>query len=308
VWIALTSVLLTAAAAPPGRPAASVPVFDSETQMVVVSATAVDKKGRPVLDLKANEVEVLENGRAQKIVHFAHGRATSARLLLLVDASGSMEGARKEANVRDAVEVILAGLDPADEVALAGFDHKYWGVVPFTRDRDAIRRGLDEVTPFGSTALHDALDKAAHDIASHGEGRRAIIVLTDGVDTASQMPADEVISRSKALDVPIYAMSIVSPLDDPRSEAFLGREQQAAALIGADVLARYADFSGGRAFTVSSGERLQKVVAQVIGELKHQYRLGYDPPEGPPGFRPIKVRTKRKGVTVRSRSGYVPSS
>lgn len=308
MWIALTSVLLAAAAAPPAVPAGSVPRFDSETQMVVVSATAVDKKGRPVLDLKAHEVEVLENGRAQKIVHFAHGRATSARLLLLVDASGSMEGTRKEASVRDAVDVILAGLDAADEVALAGFDHKYWGVVPFTRDRDAIRRGLDDVTPFGSTALHDALDKAAHDIASHGEGRRAIVVLTDGIDTASKMPADEVISRSKALDVPIYAMSIVSPLDDPRSEAFLGREQQAAALIGADVLARYADFSGGRAFTVSTEERLQKVVAQVVGELKHQYRLGYDPPEGPPGFRPIKVRTKRKGVTVRSRSGYVPSS
>lgn len=307
MWFTLLSVLLAGAATPVSPPAA-VPRFGSDAAMVVVSATAVDGKGRPVRDLNANEIQVFERGRAQKIVHFAHGRVTSARLLVLVDASGSMEGARKESNVREAVEALLAGLDPADEVALAGFDHKYWGVVAFTEDRDAIRRGLAEVTPFGSTALHDALDRAAHDIASHGEGRRAIIVLTDGIDTASTMPPDDVISRSKALDVPIYAMSIVSPLDDPRSEAFLGRESQAAAVIGANLLARYADFSGGRSFIVSNAVRLKEAVALIVGELKHQYRLGYDPPEGPPGFRPIEVRTKRKGVRVRARSGYVSPS
>ena len=297
-----------AATGAPVDAAPAVPRFGSEAQMVVVSATAVDKKGRPVRDLKADEIQVFEGGRAQKIVHFAHGRVSAARLLVLVDASGSMEGERKEANVREAIETLLGGLDPGDEVALAGFDHKYWGIVAFTKERDAIRRGLAEVTPFGSTALHDALDRAAQDLASHGEGRRAIIVLTDGIDTASTTPVDEVIARSKALDVPIYAMSIVSPLDDPRSEAFLGREREAAAVIGANVLARYAEFSGGRAFIVSNAIRLKEAVDQIVGELKHQYRLGYDPPEGPPGFRPIEVRTKRKGVRVRARSGYLPPS
>jgi len=276
--------------------------------MVVVSATAVDAKGRPVRDLKADEVQVFERGHAQRIVHFTHGRATSARLLILVDASGSMEGAKKESNVRNAVDQILAALDPADQVALAGFDHKYWGVVAFTEDRDAIRRGLVDLTPFGSTALHDALDHAARDIASHGEGRRAVIVLTDGIDTASTLAPDEVISRSQALDVPIYAMSIVSPLDDPRSKSFLGRDSRAPSILGANMLARYAAFSGGWSFIVSTPERLREAVAQMVDELKHQYRLGYDPPEGPPGFRPIEVRAKRKGVRVRARSGYVPPS
>ena len=84
---------------------------------------------------------------------------------------------------------ILAALDPEDEVALAGFDNKYWGIVrlhPGPRGRS--RRRFDDVEPFGSTALHDALDQAAHDLASHGEGRRAVVVITDGVDTASQRP------------------------------------------------------------------------------------------------------------------------
>jgi Ca-activated chloride channel family protein len=284
------------------------PRFGSEARLVVVSATAVDSKGRPVRDLKPEEIQVFENGRAQKIVHFTHARVTSARLLILVDASGSMEGSRKESNVRATVEQILTGLDPEDLVALAGFDHKYWGVVAFTHDRDAIRAGLADVTPFGATALHDALDHAAHDIASHGEGRRAIIVVTDGVDTASQMDPDEVIARSRALDVPIYTLSVVSPLDDPRSKSFLGREVNAPSLVGSNMLARYAAFSGGASFIVSDPERLKTAVNQIVDEVKHQYRLGYDPPEGPPGFRPIEVRTKRKGVRVRTRSGYVPPS
>jgi Ca-activated chloride channel homolog len=306
--LVLAAPVLLAAAEAAGGSAHTPPRFGNEARMVVVSATAVDGKGRPVRDLKADEVQVLERGRPQRIVHFTHGRATSARLLLLVDASGSMEGAKKESNVRNAVNQILAALDPADKVALAGFDHKYWGVVAFTEDRDAIRQGLADLTPFGSTALHDALDKAAHDIASHGEGRRAVIVLTDGVDTASTKEPDEVISRSQALDVPIYTMSMVSPLDDPRSKSFLGRDSRAPSVLGASMLARYAAFSGGQSFIVSTPEQLTEKVALMIDELKHQYRLGYDPPEGPPGFRQIEVRTKRKGVRVRARNGYVPPS
>jgi len=290
------------------RREAPVPRFGAETRMVVMSATAVDGKGRPVRDLRQEDVQIFERGRPQKIVHFTHARASHARLLILVDASGSMEGERKVGNVRAAVEDLLATLDPADEVALAGFDHKYWGVVAFTRDRDAIRSGLLELTPFGSTALHDALDRAAYDIASHGESRRAVVVITDGVDTASAKTPDEVIAKSKALDVPIYTLSIVSPLEDPRSESFLGKDIDAPAILGANMLARYAAFSGGAAFVVSEPRRLKEAAARIVGEIKHQYRLGYDPPEGPPGFRAIEVRTKRKGVRVRTRSGYVPPS
>jgi Ca-activated chloride channel family protein len=293
-----------------GEPATrdTLPRFASEGRLVVVSATVVDKKGRPVRDLRAEELLLFERGQRQRIVHFGHSRATRARLLLLVDASGSMEGRLQETRARAAVDQILFALDPADEIALAGFDHKYWGVVAFTRDREAIRTGLAELTPFGSTALHDALDHAAHDLASHGEGRRAIVVVTDGVDTASEKHPDEVIARSQALDVPIYTLSIVSPLDDPDSDSFVGKNAPGAATVGATVLERYAKLSGGAAFVVSEAQGLRDAVVQIIGELKHQYRLGYDPPEGPPGFRSIEVRTTRKGLRVRARRGYVPPS
>ena len=134
-----------------------------------------------------------------------------------------------------------------------------------------------------------------------------MVVITDGVDTASQLRPDDVIARSRALDVPIYAVSVVSPLDDPDSDAFTGRERPAAATAGTAVLARYAALSRrGRVH----GERLRRPASapppRSLGELKHQYRLGYDPPRGPVRFRRVEVQTTRKGVLVKTRSGYVP--
>ena len=304
---ALIPVLLLAAEAASAADR-QVPRFASSTDLVILTASAIDRKGRPVTDLRENEFRVFEEGREQKLQHFSLGRADAARLLLLIDASGSMNGDLKINSTRMAAIQILAALDPQDEVALAGFDHKYWGVVAFTRDRSAIQRGFEELQPFGATALHDALDQASHDLASHGEGRRAVVVITDGVDTASKAEPEAVIARSRALDVPIYAVTVVSPIDDPASEHYLGGEKPAAATSGGAVLARYAGLSGGAAFTVSDLGGLQQAARTIVGELKHQYRLGYDPPPGPPGFRRIDVRTTRKGVVVKTRSGYVPRS
>jgi Ca-activated chloride channel family protein len=282
--------------------------FSASSALVVLSATAVDKNGRPVRDLKREEFRVFEEGRLQKIEHYALARESKARILLLVDASGSMNTDLKAASSKMAALQILSALDREDETALAGFDHKYWGIVPFTRDRQKLLDAFEELQPFGSTALHDALDNAAHDIASHGEGRRAVLVITDGVDTASKKNADDVISRSRALDVPIYAVSVVSPLDDPNSDYFTGRERPSGESAGLPVLRRYAELSGGAAFTVSDFSGLREAAAKIVDELKHQYRIGYEPLSGPARFRRIEVKTTRKGVMVRTRSGYMPPS
>ena len=301
------AVVLALAALPASAPG-QVLSFSARSDLVVFSATAVDGRGRPVTDLRREEFRVYEEGRAQAIAHFHGGRGLPARILLLVDASGSMGEEAKVASARRAARQILDALSPEDQVAVAGFDSRYWGVVAFTSDREAVRRGLEGITPFGSTALHDALDKAAHDIASHGEGRRAVVVLTDGVDTSSQRTPDEVISRSRALDVPIYAVSVVSPLDDPASDSFLGKKETGQAAAAAETLARYATLSGGAAFRVSDAVGLARAADRIAGELKHQYRLGWDAPEGSSRFRRVVVLSTRKGITVRTRSGYLPPS
>jgi len=297
---------LLAALAVPVR--AQVPTFASRSELVVLSATAVDEHGRPVTNLRREEFTVLEDGRPQKVLHFTAGPAVSARVLILVDASGSMNGELKVASARMAATQFLAALSPEDQVALAGFDSEYWGIVGWTKDRRKVVDGFKDLKPFGSTALHDALDHAARDLASHGEGRRALVVITDGVDTASRETADAVIARSRALDVPIYAVSVVAPIDDPRSDVFAGQDRATIVGEGRALLEKYASFSGGAAFVVSDFAGLKRAADLIALEFRHQYRLGYDPPEGPARFRRVEVRTTRKGVLVRTRSGYVPSS
>ena len=286
----------------------SLPSFPSQANLVVLSATAFDGKGRPVTDLKRHELRVYEEGRPQAIARFSEARDLPARVLFLVDASGSMQQELKITSSKMAALQLLRTLGPEDQAALAGFDGRYWGIVAFTRDKAAVEQGLDQITPFGSTALHDALDKAARDLASHGEGRRAVVVITDGIDTSSQQNADAVIARSRALDVPIYTVSVISPLDDRGSELFVGKKLPGAATRGSAVLARYAALSGGASFEVSDFAGLKRAADRIAGELKHQYRLGYDPPAGPARFRRVEVRSTRKGVVVRTRSGYVPAS
>jgi Ca-activated chloride channel homolog len=286
--------------------AGEVPRFASGTNLVVLSATAVDRHGRPVTNLRQTEFRVLEDGRPQRLEHFSEAQTLPARLLVLVDASGSMTGGVKTTSVKMAVTQLLAGMEPEDQVALAGFDHQYWGLVPFTTERDRILRAIGDIQPFGSTALHDALDHAARDLSTWRDGRRAVVVVTDGVDTSSQLRPDEVLARSQALDVPIYAVSVVSPIDDPESKIFTGGERPAAATAGTEVLEKYARLSGGASFTVSDLGGLQRAAATILGELKHQYRLGYDPPRGPSEFRRVEVQSTRKGVLVKTRSGYVP--
>jgi len=281
--------------------------FSVRSELVVFSATAVDDKGRPVTDLRREDFRIYDEGRAQQIVHFYGGKGLPARVLLLLDASGSM-GDKRVASSREAAKQLLLALSPEDQVAVAGFDSRYWGVVAFTKDRAVVSKGLDTITPFGSTALHDALDKGAHDIASHGEGRRAVVVLTDGIDTSSQKTAEEVIARSRALDVPIYVVSVVSPLDDPSSQSFLGEKEAGQEAAAAETLARYASLSGGASFRVSTLTGVVLAAQQIATELKHQYRIGWDPAEGSAPYRRVVVRSTRKGVIVRTRSGYVPPS
>jgi Ca-activated chloride channel family protein len=296
------------AAGGPPAPGVRVPTFASRSELVVLSATAIDGKGRPVTNLKQRELLVLEEGRQQPIVHFAEGADVPARVLLLVDASGSMNGVLKASSARMAAKQILAALAPADKVALAGFDSEYWGIVAWTTDRRQIEKGFEDLKHFGSTALHDALDKAAYDIASHGEGRRAVVIITDGVDTSSKGTPEAAIARSRALDVPIYTVTVVSPIDDPGSDRYVGKDRAPAGAAGGELLQRYAALSGGSAFLVSDFAALHKAAQQISLELKHQYRLGYDPPDGPQRFRRVEVRTTRKGVSVRTRSGYLPPS
>ena len=115
------------------------------------------------------------------------------------------------------------------------------------------------------------------------------------------------IARSRALDVPIYSVSVVSPLDDPASP-LVGGEGDRGGSGGHRDPGALRGALGGSAFRVSNPAALRLAADRIAGKLKHQYRLGWDAPSGPSRYRRVEVRSTRKGVTVRTRSGYMPPS
>jgi len=136
-----------------GEARGQVPRFASSAELVTLSATAVDSEGRPVQDLRPAELRIFEDGRPQKLEHFSSSRDSRARILLLMDASGSMHGELKATSTRMAAVQILNSLQADDEAALAAFDNKYWGVVRFTTDRviaTTLERGIADARYAGS--------------------------------------------------------------------------------------------------------------------------------------------------------------
>jgi Ca-activated chloride channel family protein len=288
-----------------GARAQQVPSFAGGTQMVTLTASAVDGRGRPVLDLRSKDIQVLENGRPQRLAHFSQADLAPAKILVLVDGSGSMTG-DKPARARLAFLRLLAGLTPRDEAALASFDRDYTLRVPFTTDRARLLQAYDTIPSFGMTALYDALSRAAADVGgSEGEGRRAIVAFTDGVDNASRLTPAQAVHEARAMSSPVYAISVLSPHDDPDSDLYLKPRADGRPRWGRAVLQGVTDESGGTVFVASDLPAVETAITRILNEVRHQYRLGYDPPPGPPGFRRIEVRSTRRGVVMRARKGYL---
>jgi hypothetical protein len=157
--------------------------------------------------------------------------------------------------------------DGRDEAGLFAFDSRLREVAPFTVDTRALKGALGEVDPFGATSLHDAISAAAERVAARPMARRAVVVLTDGVDTASRMTPAQVSARAAAIDVPVYIIATVSPLDDPGSDhATPGSKRQAPASIGTIEDLR---MDGGRALYTSTVASAN-IAARAADELRHQ--------------------------------------
>jgi len=175
------------------------PRFRSSVQMVTVAAVVRDRKGRFVRDLSRDDVQVLDKGAPRDIRDFRADAESPISLALLFDESGSMSVASNAGAAREAARQILAALDPRrDEVAVYSFDSSLREVNPFTSDIAGVSARLAEQQPFGTTALFDAVASAAERIAARGGRRKAIVVLTDGMDNASRLRPEQVSSMASA--------------------------------------------------------------------------------------------------------------
>jgi Ca-activated chloride channel homolog len=277
--------------------------FRSGVDLVTVSATVRDGKGRLVKDLTRKDFEVIDRGERRAINEFRSERAPLS-LAILFDVSGSMDTADRKTAARFAAHHLINQLDEGrDEAGLFAFDSRLREVAPFSVDTRALKGALGEVDPFGATSLHDAIAAAAERVAARPMARRAVVVLTDGIDTASRLTPAQVSAKAAAIDVPVYIIATVLPIDDPTSDrATPGSKRQAPASIGTiEDLARW---TGGALHYSSTSASAYQSARAVIDELRHLYLIAFEP-GAEPGWHPIEIRTSQKDFVVRTRGGYV---
>ncbi len=280
--------------------------FRSGVDLVTVSATVRDGRGRLVKDLTHKDFEVIDRGTRRTISEFRSERAPLS-LAILFDVSGSMDTAARATAAKFAAHHLLNQLqDGRDEAGLFAFDSRLHEVAPFSVDTRALKGALGEVDPFGATSLHDAISAAAERVATRPFPRRAVVVLTDGIDTASKLSPAQVSAKAAAIDVPVYIIATVLPIDDPgHDRATPGARQQAPEAIGTiEDLARW---TGGALYYSSSSASAYTSARAVIDELRHLYLIAFEP-GSEPGWHPIEIRTAEKDFVVRTRGGYVAGS
>jgi VWFA-related protein len=301
--LAGTSVAQSSGAGQAGQPQdpAQGGVFRAGVELVTVSATVRDRRGRAVSDLTAADFQVFDRGVARPIAEF-RTEAAPVSVAILFDVSGSMDIASRALAARFAAHHVLSWLEHGrDEAALFAFDSRLHEVAPFTVDTRALQGALGEVDPFGATSLHDAIADTAKRISERANRRRAIIVLTDGIDTASRLTPADVSGIASEIDVPVYIVAVVLPIDNPDAN---GPSDDNDVPLAAGTIRELAAWTGGELFYASTPSDTSKVARQIVRELRQQYLIAFAPSAGA-GWHPIEIRTTKKNLTVRARGGYV---
>jgi Ca-activated chloride channel homolog len=281
-------------------PAQQPPMFRTGVDLVTVRAVVRDGKGRPVTGLTARDFELVDNGAVRPVSAVEHDNGPVG-LALLFDISGSMEIDERFSRARETGYFLLSGLRSGeDEAAIFAFDSGLHIVQPFTNDLDRLRGSVSGFSPWGMTSIHDAIASASRSMDARATKRRALVVLTDGFDTASKLDAAEVSRIASSIDLPVYILAVVPSIDDPRTH-----EGGNKALSGD--LADLARWTGGDLYVATNTPEASSVARQVVDDLRQQYLVGFEPGEKA-GWHSVEIRVRRKGCTVQARGGYVAGS
>lgn len=266
----------------------------SRVDLTTVTATVTDTDGRLVVDLPRDSFELFEDGEPQSIAQFTHERVPVA-LGMLLDSSDSMYGQRIK-DARAAVERFLFELlDPQDQFFLLTFNHVPHILTKWTASAEVVRRALDEVRPFGGTAVYDAVVNALPLFERRARQRAALVIISDGADTASDLTLREARAALLRSDAFVYAIAIDSPERQPINTR-----------VNPDALREITNQSGGTTQVVRDAAGLDEATHAIAEELNRQYLIGYTSPRAADGqFHSIRVRVKGTGYKVRARSGYV---
>jgi len=268
--------------------------FQSGIEITSVTATVTDKDGHLVHDLPREAFEVFEDGTRQTITQFTRDRVPIG-LGVLLDISDSMYGGRIQ-DARAAVDRFLFDLlDPADEFFLLAFNHAPRALTGWTREQHDVQRALAALRPTGGTAIYDAIADALPIVARRSRQRAALLVISDGADTASTATLRDIRSALLRSDAFVYAIAIDSPDRTPINTR-----------INPQALREITNESGGRTEVVQSSAEIADATARIAEELNSQYLLGFTSAKGADGqYHSLRVRVPQGEYRVRARNGYV---
>jgi VWFA-related protein len=267
-----------------------------DVDLVVFNLMVTDKAGHQISGLKDGDFRVYEDGKLQTIKLF-DAEDVPASVGLIIDNSGSMRD--KQSTVTKAAVTFLNASNPADEMFLVRFNERVdFGLastIPFTSDMTQMRSALLLTTPFGMTALYDALSAGIDHLKAGTHDRKALVVLSDGGDNASHHSLDDVLQSVLRSNATIYTIGIYDDSDPDRNP---------------QVLRKIAQLSGGRAYFPKSLDNLENVWRDIAGNIRSQYTIGYssDNSNRNGGFRKVKIVANRKAggvLRVTTRNGYI---
>ncbi len=288
------------------EPAAAPPKFKSSVDIVSVTATVKDRRGRFVRDLQQGDFTVLEAGDQRRVMSFQAVTDGPVKIGLLVDASGSMRVGRKAVDVIDTVRHLFSAMRGNDEAALMSFDTQLDLVSRFTSDFAGLDTALQRLNPpFGQTSLYDAIGQATGFVADQARSggtlpqRAALVVLTDGIDTKSRQSTQQVAAIASRIDVPVYIIAVMSPIDDPQVDK--------TPTFDVSDLQQLARATAGELFVATSPAAASQAAREILADLRHQYVLGFEA-SSRPGWRPIEVKVRDTRLNVRARTGYSAGS
>jgi Ca-activated chloride channel homolog len=262
------------------------------TDLVVLNVTVTDKAGQYVKALKASDFKVFEDGvevPSNMITSFSLQESPYAAVVLL-DSSGSMEA--RFSLARSAAIRFLDGLREEDVAAVYRFDSKVERVQEFSGGRDLAPTAY-AIRAKGMTTLNDAIVEAAKTLADRPEHRKAIVILSDGMDTFSKASSEKAVESALAVGASIFAVDM-SSIEIANS----ARQQSAASLKG------FAEKTGGRFVSTPGGPALRDAFAGIADELGHQYTISYRPINKKRDGKWRTLEVKVQDLTVRTRKGY----
>ena len=258
-----------------------------QVNRVILWISARDNDGNFLTDLTQDDFRVYEDGAEQKVIDF-YRETRKITMAILIDTSGSMHGEKIRA-VHDAAGAFVESLREIDRALVMDFDENVFLIQELTASHEDLKEAITSTDPIGNTALYDALHAAYRKIGTI-EGRKVVVLLSDGADTASQFGFNRVLEEAKTNNTMIFTIGLTGEGGGARR----------------DVLEEFSEVTGGHLFMVKKPKELGEVYRKIAEELGNQFYLSYSTTntEWDGHWIKLKVESTIPGVKVRARRGY----